>query len=46
MAKVDAYGDRDANKGYVPFEMGDPLERIESNADEIAEQYKDDIDDI
>ena len=46
IAKVNAYGDRDANKGFVPFEFGDPIKPVKSNADEIADDYKDDIDDV
>ena len=49
MAKVQevkTYGDRDAQTEFVPFNLGGPLEDITSNADEIAEGYKDDIDDM
>lgn len=46
VADVNTYGDRDAAKGGPSFEFGDPIEEVTSNADEIAEGYKDDIDDM
>ena len=51
MAKVaesHTFGDRAQNAKYAPpkFEFGDPMKPIESNADEIAEDAKDDLDDV
>ena len=49
MAKVQevkTYGDRAGKTDYADFEFGDPLEEVTSNADEIADKYKDDIDDM
>jgi len=44
--EVKTYGDRAAKFNYKPFEFGDPIEKIESRADDIAKGYKDDIDDM
>ena len=44
--EVKTYGDRAAKFEYKPFEFGDPIEEVKSNADKIAKGYKDDIDDI
>ena len=46
IASVNAFGDRDAVTQYPKFEMGDPMKSISSNADKIADKYKDDIDDM
>ena len=43
---VRTYGDRDAYREPVTFEFGEEIKPIESRADEIAEGYKDDIEDI
>ena len=44
--EVKTYGDRAAKTSYAPFEFGDPIEEVTSNASEIAKGYKDDIDDV
>ena len=44
--EVKTYGDRAAKFEYAPFEFGDPIEEVTSNADKIAKGYKDDIDDV
>jgi hypothetical protein len=46
MQEVKTYGDRAAVTDYPTFEFGDPLEEVTSNADQISEQHKDDIDDM
>ena len=43
---VRTYGDRDAAPPSGTFEFGAEIKPIESRADEIAEDYKDDIDDM
>lgn len=47
VAESKTFGDREANSQYrpTPFVFGDPLKKVESNAADIAEGYKDDIDD-
>ena len=44
--EVKTYGDRAAKFEYKPFEFGDPIKEVKSNADKIAKGYKDDIDDL
>lgn len=44
--EVKTYGDRAAKTSYAPFEFGDPIEEITSNTGDIADDYKDDIDDM
>ena len=41
--EVKTYGDRAAQFKYVPFEFGDPIEEVQSNAGQIASGYKEDI---
>ena len=47
VAESKTFGDRAANSQYrpTPFEFGDPLKPIESNAGEIAQGYSDELDD-
>lgn len=44
--EVKTYGDRAARTSYPTFEFGDPIEEITSNAGEIAEGYRKDINSI
>ena len=44
--EVKTYGDRAAKTSYSPFEFGDPIEEVTSNAGDIAAGYKKDIDNI
>jgi hypothetical protein len=44
--EVKTYGDRAAVTDYADFKFGDPIEEITSNASDIADDYKDDIDDM
>ena len=44
--EVKTYGDRAAVTSYPAFEFGDPIDEVTSNAGDIADDYKDDIDDM
>ena len=44
--EVKTYGDRAAKFQYKPFEFGDPIQEVKSNAGDIARGYRDDIDDM
>ena len=44
--EVKTYGDRAAKTNYPIFQFGDPIEEITSNAGDIAEGYKKDINSI
>ena len=44
--EMKTYGDRAAKFRYEPFEFGDPIEEVKSNAADIARGYRDDIDDM
>ena len=44
--EVKTYGDRAAVTNYPAFEFGDPIDEVTSNAGDIADDYKDDIDDL
>lgn len=44
--EMKTYGDRAAKFRYDPFEFGDPIEEVKSNAADIAKGYRDDIDDM
>ena len=44
--EVKTYGDRAAVTSYPAFEFGDPIDEVTSNAGDIADDYRDDIDDM
>lgn len=44
--ETKTYGDRAAKFRYDPFEFGDPIEEVKSNAGDIASGYRDDIDNL
>ena len=44
--EVKTYGDRAAVKNKPDYELGEPLEEVKANTEEIADKHKDDIDDV
>ena len=46
LQEVKTYGDRAAVTSYPEFKLGDPIKPVESNAGDIADKYRDDIDDM
>ena len=45
LQEVKTYGDRAAVKNMPDYELGDPLEEVKADTENIADKHKDDIDD-